>query len=327
MRYWWVNQNQTYRHEVRGGYLWSPKRKANQAQNPFYDFMREVAPGDAVFSFADTVVRAIGIAASHAYEAPKPLEFGQAGAYWDRIGWRIDVRFTELRLPIRPSDHMGVLAPLLPNRYAPLRPNGAGLQSVYLTNLSEQLAAALIDLLGAEARDLVRGLRVAEEAPIAVALGLAQWEEHELSRVRGDASIPETQRQAVLMARRGQGLFKQRVMRIERACRVTGVVREEHLRASHCKPWRDATNEERLDGENGLLLTPSIDHLFDRGFIGFDGDGALIVSPVAHRDSLQRMGIDPQRSMNVGAFSVGQKRYLEFHRDNVLLKSSFLESR
>jgi hypothetical protein len=327
MRYWWVNQNQTYRHEVRGGYLWSPKRKANQAQNPFYDFMREVSPGDAVFSFADTVVRAIGIAASHAYEAPKPLEFGQAGAYWDRIGWRIDVRFTELRLPIRPSDHMGVLAPLLPNRYAPLRPNGAGLQSVYPTSLSEQLAAALIDLLGAEARDLVRGHRVAEEAPFAVALGLAQWEEHELCRVRGDTSIPETERQAVLMARRGQGLFKQRVMRIERACRVTGVVREEHLRASHCKPWRDATNEERLDGENGLLLTPSIDHLFDRGFIGFDGDGALIVSPVAHRDSLQRMGIDPQRSMNVGAFSSGQKRYLEFHVDNVLLKSSFLESR
>jgi putative restriction endonuclease len=327
MRYWWVNQNQTYRHEVRGGYLWSPKRKANQAQNPFYDFMREVSPGDAVFSFADTVVRAIGIAASHAYEAPKPLEFGQAGAYWDRIGWRVDVRFAELRLPIRPSEHMDVLAPLLPSRYAPLRPNGAGLQSVYLTNLSERLAAALIDLLGAEARDLVRGHRVAEEAPIAVALGLAQWEEHELSRVRGDASIPETERQAVLMARRGQGVFKQRVMRIERACRVTGVVREEHLRASHCKPWRDATNEERLDGENGLLLTPSIDHLFDRGFIGFDGDGALIVSPVAHRESLQRMGIDPLRSMNVGAFSSGQKRYLEFHRDNVLLKSSFLESR
>ncbi len=81
MRYWWVNQNQTYRREVQGGYLWSPKRKANQARNAFYDFMREVAPGDVVFSFADTVIRAIGIAASHAYEAPKPLEFGQTGAW------------------------------------------------------------------------------------------------------------------------------------------------------------------------------------------------------------------------------------------------------
>jgi putative restriction endonuclease len=82
-----------------------------------------------------------------------------------------------------------------------------------------------------------------------------------------------------------------------------------------------------MDGENGLLLTRSVDHLFDRSFIGFDGNGALLVSPVAHRESLQRMGIDPQRSMNVGAFSPGQKRYLAFDRDNVLLKSSFLESR
>jgi len=47
-----------------------------------------------------------------------------------------------------------------------------------------------------------------------------------------------------------------------------------------------------LNGENGLLLTPTIDHLFDRGFIGFQGNGDLIVSPVAHRPSLERMGID-----------------------------------
>src|SRR2546423_267931 len=139
MRYWWVNQNQTYRHEVRGGYLWSPKRKANQARNPFYDFMREVAPGDVVFSFADTLIKAIGIASSNAYEAPKPLEFGQAGAYWERIGWRVDVRFTELRLPIRPSQHMEVLGPLLPNVYSPLQQNGSGLQGVYLTTLNEVL--------------------------------------------------------------------------------------------------------------------------------------------------------------------------------------------
>jgi len=49
VRYWWVNQNQTYRHEIAGGYLWSPKRNANGARNPFYEFMRELSPGDLVF--------------------------------------------------------------------------------------------------------------------------------------------------------------------------------------------------------------------------------------------------------------------------------------
>ena len=49
MRYWWVNQNQTFRQELDGGYLWSPKRNKNGHRNPFYEFMREVAP--AILSF------------------------------------------------------------------------------------------------------------------------------------------------------------------------------------------------------------------------------------------------------------------------------------
>jgi hypothetical protein len=285
--------------------------------------MREVAPGDVVFSFSETRIRAIGIAASHAYEAPKPLEFGRAGAYWETIGWRIDVRFTELRLPIRPSEHMTTLTPLLPDRYAPLRPNGAGLQNLYLTRLPEPLAAALVDLLGAEARHLLAGHRVPYNG--AAAIGLVEWEEHELTRLRSDETLPETDREAVVLARRGQGIFKQRVMRIERTCRITGVTREEHLRASHCKPWRDSSNEERLDGENGLLLTPTVDHLFDRGFIGFEDNGDVIVSPVADKASLQRMGVNPMRTINVGHFTTGQRRYLSFHRDSVLLKSNFLD--
>src|SRR4051812_31082461 len=156
MRYWWVNQNQTFRHEVPGGYLWSPKRNKNGRLNPFYEFMKEVSPGDVVFSFADTKIPAIGIALSNAYEAPKPLEFGQVGAYWELVGWRINVRFTILGQPIRPVDHIERLRPYLPAKYAPLQPNGNGLQSVYLTSLPERLAGQLIDLIGTEARGIVQ---------------------------------------------------------------------------------------------------------------------------------------------------------------------------
>src|SRR5882757_3852390 len=73
MRYWWVNQNKTYHHEITGGYLWSPKRNANGARNPFYESMREVAPGDLIFSFMDTRILAVGIAKSYCWESPKPL--------------------------------------------------------------------------------------------------------------------------------------------------------------------------------------------------------------------------------------------------------------
>jgi putative restriction endonuclease len=90
---------------------------------------------------------------------------------------------------------------------------------------------------------------------------------------------------------------------------------------SHTKQWRDSTNEERLTGENGLLLTPTIDHLFDKGFISFEDKGDLIVSPVADRPSLVKMGIRPEAKMNVGVFSEGQRAFLEYHRENVLRMS------
>ena len=321
MRYWWVNQNQTYRHEVPGGYLWSPKRNKNGGRNPFYDFMRDVAPGDVVFSFSDTYIKAIGIVVSHAYEAPKPREFGQTGAYWDNIGWRVDVRFVELRGPIRPVENMGRLGPLLPERYAPLQQNGGGLQGVYLTLLPDHFATTLADLIGREARMIIEMRRVEDRAGTSVAVGLVEWETHEMEQVIGDQTIPETTRQAVVMARRGQGLFKQNVQRIEAYCRVTKVDQIEHLRASHCKPWRDANNAERLDGENGLLLTPDVDHLFDRGFISFEDNGTVLVSPVAHRESLRRMGLEDALQQNVGGFSQGQRAYLAFHRDSVFLQS------
>ena len=102
---------------------------------------------------------------------------------------------------------------------------------------------------------------------------------------------------------------------------MTKVERPEHLVASHTKPWRDSTNEERLDGENGLLLTPTIDHLFDKGFISFEDKGDLIVSPVADRASLVKMGIKPEAKVNVGVFSEGQRVFLEYHRENVLRMS------
>ena len=114
MRYWWVNQNQTFRQEIGGGYLWSPKRNANGARNPFYESMREVSPGDLIFSFVDTRIVAIGTAQSYCYESPKPAEFGEAGLNWEAIGWRIRVNFTRLIHQVRPKDHMQVLGALLP---------------------------------------------------------------------------------------------------------------------------------------------------------------------------------------------------------------------
>lgn len=321
MRYGWVNQNQTFRQEIDGGYLWSPKRNRNGHHNPFYEFMREVAPGDIVFSFSDTRIAALGIVSGYCRESPKPEEFGSAGTNWSQIGWKVGVRWQRLVNTIRPKDHIARLRPDLASKYAPLTADGNGLQGVYLTPISTALAMALISLIGTEASqvaDVGHQVNEIERDSPAPERDIEEWERRVEVAITSDVAIRETERTALVQARRGQGLFRDKVRSIERACRVTRVERMEHLIASHIQPWRDSSNAQRLDGENGLLLTPTVDHLFDKGFISFEDSGQLIVSPVADQRSLKRMGIDAGNRVNVGAFSEGQRRYLDFHRDNVL---------
>jgi hypothetical protein len=320
MHFWWVNQNQTFRQERSGGYLWSPKRNANGARNPFYEFMREVAPGDLFFAFEGAFIRSIGVIQSYCYECPKPAEFGTTGPNWEKIGWKADVYYHDLMHQVRPTEHMDSLAPHLPNRYSPLQTNGHGMQGVYLTSLPENLALAILDLIGHEARQLMK-MNLAADTLGNYGANIIEWEEHLRAEITADSRLAQTDKDQLIIARRGQGKFRECVQQIEMRCRVTHVDRPEHLRASHCKPWRDSSNEERLDGENGLLLTPSVDHLFDRGFISFEDGGRLLVSPVAHEISLRRMGIPTKECFNAGSFTEGQRKYLDFHRNSVFLQA------
>lgn len=321
-RYWWVNQKQTYRHEIRGGYLWSPKRKANGDANRFYDNMKEVAPGDTVFSYWNGAIRAYGTIQSFGYDGPKPEEFGAAGPNWSKIGYRADVAYTESRAPVDPyRDAWAKVQPLLPEKYSPLnRQSGDGLQSVYLASLPDALGVLLWDLV-AERGNAMQALdersllvKSAEEPE------RENWERHELKTLE-EAGLKSTEREALVKARRGQGLFRENVGRVETACRITRVSNPAYLIASHIKPWRHASNPERVSGHNGLMLAPQADFLFDRGFISFS-EGRLLVSPVADEKSLVKLGVDPARPPEVGRFSREQERFLEFHRAEIFRKAS-----
>ena len=116
-------------------------------------------------------------------------------------------------------------------------------------------------------------------------------------------------------SRRGQGIFKANVRLIEDHCRITGVSNIKHLRASHIKPWAASDNHEKLDGFNGLLLSPHVDHLFDRGFISFKNSGGILVSKELNPKVLDQWSI--LSTQNVGEFKSGQREYLDYHREMV----------
>lgn len=94
-----------------------------------------------------------------------------------------------------------------------------------------------------------------------------------------DKEIAPTTKEALVNARVGQGQFRLQVFQQwGNRCCVTGSVTLDAIRASHIKPWRESTDEERRDPNNGLPLVASLDALFDKGLISFDSSGRLIVS-------------------------------------------------
>lgn len=271
MRYWWVNHKQTFDHEVGKGYVWCPKRKKNGTRNHFYETLREVQKGDMVFSFANAHLQAVGVAKLPCYSCPRPDEFGKVGEAWDLLGWRVDVNFERFRIPLRIKNVAHKIAHLLPMRHSPIQSNGHGNQGAYLAEISYELAISLLEMADPMLLGMInKSLFVQEhDSPTADPVVLIEWEDMEQSKILENFQISETTRKALVHARIGQGKFKENVARYERECRLTNVGNPTHLIASHIKPWRESDNKERLDGGNGLLLTPSIDHLFDRGFISF----------------------------------------------------------
>jgi len=314
MNYWWVNQNKTHSYEISGGYMWSPKTNRNGAKNVFYDNMNKVKPGDIVFSFFNQTISYLGVVKSNGYSRMKP-EFGSAGDSWDSEGWMVSVDYREIRNTITPKNHIMELRDLLPKKYSPLQhATGKGLQGVYLAKIPQPLAEKLLDLIGDDIRPIISE---SSENQYEIKTDIEAEEERIEKLIKKDKSISETEKETLIKSRKGQGKFRKDVLELFKACPFTGIENPTFLNASHIKPWVKCDNAERLDPLNGLPLTPVADHLFDKGFITFENDGQALFSKHVLLPELKAMGLYPEKEYSIKIISSEQKRYLEYHRNNV----------
>jgi len=115
-----------------------------------------------------------------------------------------------------------------------------GNQGLYLTELSPHLAQVLIEIIGRQASELADTVAGRDDLirPPAETADMEVWEHHIEQVIENSPGLSETERESLIVSRRGQGLFKDRVMRIERFCRVTKV---ENPSGHHCKPIRFST--------------------------------------------------------------------------------------
>lgn len=189
------------------------------------------------------------------------------------------------------------------------------------TERLEQLVQVTFDTTGSDRRENANSFLCSDLAALdrllvrAWALSLALPDALERRYVEAIARVSETERDAAVKRRVGQNLFREGLMALWGSrCAMTGLAVPELLRASHAKPWADASDSERLDVYNGLLLAAHWDAAFDVGLVTIAPDGAVIPSPHLSADALATLGWRDTLRVNLRS---EHERYLQWHREKV----------
>ena len=106
-------------------------------------------------------------------------------------------------------------------------------------------------------------------------------------------------------------------------CPITGITDDFLLEACHIKPYNRCTPKEKKDINNGLILCPNLHIVFDLGYITFDDDKCLLVSPYLRKDTRKRLGINSGKRYDDLPFSPERLINIQYHRENVFKKIDF----
>lgn len=122
-----------------------------------------------------------------------------------------------------------------------------------------------------------------------------------------------TERRGLVTSRVGQGAYRKSIIHHwEYQCAVTTFDDPRILIASHIVPWKDSTDEQRLDVENGILLSPTYDALFDKHLISFENNGKIILSEKLSNEAFEKIHVSGKEQLR--KITEGNRHYLDQHR-------------
>lgn len=134
----------------------------------------------------------------------------------------------------------------------------------------------------------------------------------DIDAIVSDRTIDDTQKARLVNTRIGQGRFREDLIKYWKGCAVTGYPGTQFLLASHIKPWRIATDDERLDKYNGILLLPNLDKVFDLGYITFEENGSIKISK--HLEQPESLGLNTKLNIRLSA---SHEYFMKHHRSHV----------
>ena len=145
--------------------------------------------------------------------------------------------------------------------------------------------------------------------------------ENHFYKISPKIELKEKNKEIISKARIGQNFYREELLKKwQGKSSLNDYSNSIFLNASHIKPWKDCTNEECIDVENGLLLKPDYDKLFDKGFISFSDDGKVLISPLLSNEDIKELNIHSE--LKIKKVSDKMKRYLLFHRNNIFKKNT-----
>lgn len=146
---------------------------------------------------------------------------------------------------------------------------------------------------------------------------LIQYDENSLIL---DEDINDTETSTVVKIRKGQNKFRKKLLKtLQNQCPITKINDKRLLIASHIKPWALSNNSERLDINNGFILSAMIDRLFDEGLITFSFKKEIIISNSLSAKNIKKIGIKNKYVVNDLPIN-GREFYLEYHQNKVFLQ-------
>ena len=141
-----------------------------------------------------------------------------------------------------------------------------------------------------------------------------------VAAIENDSMIPATERIAIVKSRIGQGVFREQLItKYNGQCVITGINHPKLLVASHIKPWAVSTNTERLQVDNGLLLSATYDRLFDSGLITFDQHGRIFLSSFLSAENATRLQLKAQTVYPL-LMTPQMRDHLEYHGDKIFVR-------
>jgi putative restriction endonuclease len=306
MNYYLVFQNKSYKEERSGGYLWSPQKNDNGQTFHHWTDMRNVKKGDIIFNSYDGEMVSVLIAKEDYFEHDRPNDLDDL-KLWGKKGWMVKAEYIDLKNPIKYKDFMDKILQLQGEKYAPFNVLGRG-NTGYLFRVTTELADFLFYLLE-DSNQITRESIILVNQSLGI--NVIKSIEKELD---SPIVLDETEKELIVKGRIGQTIFKKALLKQEKKCKLCGVTDERFLIASHIKKWSQSNNEERLDVNNGLLLCPNHDSLFDKGFISFYKDGTIMISESIDNNLKLFLNINGKMKVHLNE---KQQQYLQWHRENI----------